>query len=99
MRIENLTYKPLSEFKEGDTIYISKVHNGYQAIYYCEFKRIERGIVHATIKGQANTHGVLMDGDTITTRPTKCMLWGWGHDDNACRCHWFSKEDKKWRVK
>jgi hypothetical protein len=97
-RVANLTYKPLSEFEQGDTIYISKMHGGFQAIYFCVFMGFERGIVKAIVKSDGATHGRYLVGEPITTKPNKCMVWGWGPNDNWDRIHWFKKIKKGWQI-
>jgi hypothetical protein len=98
MRVENITYKPLSRFKKGtDTIYISKMHSGYQAIYFCNFISFEGGVVKAQVIS-SDIHGITRALEEITTRPNKCLLWGYGSGDTSTRCHWFQKIGKEWSI-
>jgi hypothetical protein len=97
-RKTNLTYKPLSMFEQGETIYISKMHGPFQAIYFCEFIKLERGIVNAVVKCQVDTHGRYRRGETITAKPSKCMVWGYGPDNDWDCMHWFKKTPKGWQI-
>ena len=102
-RIDNLTEKPITEFVPGDTIYISKMENGRQIVYFSEFVSYERGVVRGKAidwePGWAGTHPH-DDGKEVKARLSKCYLWGifpsdikmgmkWPH------CHWFDGKTKK----
>lgn len=93
-RIENLVYKPLIEFNQDDTIYISKLESGFQIIYFCQFVELKRGIVNAKVISCSPPYGKLNPGDNISARPSKCFLWGAKTGDTFHgipwkKCIWF----------
>lgn len=79
--------KPLSQFVEGDTLYIQPPGKfGYS--YLCSFISLNRGNVTAKIIEVPHVHLKAELGRILTTRAKKCYLWG-KDDESWARCHWF----------
>lgn len=95
MRKVNLNNKTIREFTTNDTIYIAKMKSGFQTIYFCQFVKFEKGMVHATIISEDDmgyNRPESKKGQFISSRIVKCLLWGKDENDSHERCHWFQKE-------
>ena len=103
-KIENLTDKPITDFVEGDTIYVSKMQGGHQIIYLCKFVSFERGVVTGDVVDYspdwAHRPFELERGLQVRARLNKCYLFGrlpggnvkWPH------AHWFDSKTKKVKM-
>ena len=93
--------KRITCMKQGETIYIQKGINGFFVSIFCEFIKLERGLVYAKpLRSDYDHEGWFKidekypDG-IITARPEKCYLWGLRKlrqrmsDTDYC-CHWFT---------
>ena len=84
--------KKITDMKAGDTLYIQRP-TVYREDYLCEFISYERGNVKVKVIGidYKWLKGDL--GKIITTKPSKCFLWGQRTDDSVFKndncCHWF----------
>jgi len=100
-RIENLTEKPITEFIEGDTIYITKMMSGSSISHFCKFVSFERGVVTGDVISFSPNwvyHPVdFKRGIQVRARLAKCYLWGRKEDDSLDwpHCHWFDSKTKK----
>lgn len=89
------TYKEgikISDLKENDLVYIMKMKGGYSIIFECSFISYERGVVKAkALKSDRQTswNDNWLINEVITTRASKCFLWGKDRDDKWERCHWL----------
>lgn len=99
-RIVNFTNKPITEFNESDTLYISKNANGFQYIFLVKFMKIERGVVYGTILDiQPNNISSIWIGKDLLkingvmkAKISSCFTF-----DQSCR--WFKKENNNWFSK
>lgn len=90
-RTINLTSKPLRKFAEGDTLYVRKMKNAFDYVYFCRFLKIEKGILHVAPISCERSYALIPA--TMTARASNCYLWGQGVDDLWPRCHWFESLD------
>ncbi len=90
-RTTNLSNKPLREFTEGDTLYVKKMKNGFDYVYFCRFLKIEKGILHVAPISCERTYAPIPA--TMTARARNCYLWGQKADDPWAYCHWFGSLD------
>lgn len=96
-RVVNLTDKPLRNFAPGDTLYVRKIINGFSIHYFCEFVKIERGLVHVAPVSCEDKH--VTPPPTTTARASNCYLWGQGDKGDWPMCHWFYSLDTPAGVK
>lgn len=88
--------KKITDFKPGDTLYISKMSGGYQFWFLCEFIRLKGNkIIAKILDGDPDWSMSLFEfnkGTEILSIPQKTYLWGndgklkWNH------CIWYNKE-------
>ncbi len=100
-RVINYTDKNIKEFVPGDTIYFSKIFNGYQVTVLCKFIKYERGVVTAEpIYGSVNPdwgHSYFFDSNKnpiiTTAKVTNCFLYGIDKGSGSLynHCIWFRK--------
>lgn len=89
-RTINLTDKPLCEFKDGDTLYVTKTEGGYPVDLLCAFRGINRGSVIVDVLQFWPDYQRNWKGKRTTTVARKCWLWGPDEvDKTRLRCHWF----------
>lgn len=94
LRTENYTDKPITEFKDGDTIFIQENKAGFSTNYLVEFKSFERGMVKGIVLNSDRTRYMTSHiGMEISGRISKCYTWL-----NRGGCHWFKKVGKEWKC-
>ena len=94
MEKQNYNGRPLNEFTENDTLYVSKMGGSYRFDFLIRFISIDKGKVTGTIlEIQPNNPtsvwigtNFYQVGDSITAMATKCYT-----RDNKNSCRWFSK--------
>jgi len=90
--VVNMTDKPLSEFKDGDSLYIQKMpggSSGHIVDLLCVFRGLYRGVVTADVVSVEPDWAGGWVGKRITAVAEKCYLWGVGEGEINPRCHWF----------
>jgi len=85
----NLTGRPLCEFKDGDTLYVTKTDGGYPVDLLCAFRGINRGAVIVDVLQFWPGYRWAWKGKRTSTVARKCYLWGKDEEDDQPRCHWF----------
>lgn len=94
-QIQNLIDKPLQDFRNGDTLYIVKMYNGYSYTYLCSFISYRGRTVKARIVEAITPYAKLKKGDIVTAVAKSCYLWGINPADSMFglnrypRCNWF----------
>ncbi len=88
MRTVNTTNKNIKEFTSNDTIYITRMVNGYQITHFCKFNKFERGRVIGNIILVTPdwAHHSSLVGTEMSAPIKKCFLW----DDGGCK--WFGAD-------
>lgn len=97
-REENLSDKPLRQFRPGETLYIKREVRGFSCMLFCRFVEIKRGMVHAEVicpDNQPEYRGRFPEGTPLAVRANACFLWGVrpGPGPKTPKCHWFAGLD------
>ena len=87
--VVNMTGKPLSEFKDGDSLYVQKMESGYSVDLLCAFRGLVGGAVVADVVSVDPDYRWKWKGMRVRTVARKCFLWGVGEGEVNPRCHWF----------
>lgn len=98
----NYTDKPISQFDENNTIYMTKKSNGFSIYFILKFKSFDKGMVTGEILDiQPNNQiGVWIGknyhkiGSELSGRISSCYTFG-----NKKGCNWFKKIGKNWTSK
>jgi hypothetical protein len=89
-RTINLTDKPLCEFKDGDTLYVTKTEGGYPVDLLCAFRGLNGPVVIVDVIDVTPDYRSNWKGKRTTTVARKCWLWGPDETNpRDSRCHWF----------
>lgn len=96
-RPENWKDKPLSEFKDGETLYVQKYEGNYTYELLCAFRSLLGGCtVVVDVLSVDPTHSRrFYEGMRTTTVVRKCFLWGVSPGETRSRYHWFKKAKDK----
>lgn len=94
--VENLNSKLITEFQQGDTIYIRRpLGSGFYADLLCEFIEFRCGVVKGRVIASLElTYGKYPKGSTVSGVLKKCYLWGAPIERTQPRCHWFTTKDQ-----
>jgi len=90
----NMNLRALRNFREGETLYISRKMSGYIITFYCAFIKIEKGCVVARVLDAIPNWAKYGKPEIVRARAKNCYVYGRGFGDDWTRAHWFAGLDK-----
>lgn len=95
----NTSFKNIKDFTPEDTIYITRMRAGHSYHYFCQFEKLERGMVYGrviSVEPNPSLH-IHEHGKTVSARVKACYLFGNNPGDLLKHnyCHWFNRNNSK----